>query len=254
MSSSASDDDIPVDSKSDSLAGDLAFDTGASLAVLPLDLVRVRLQTQGPIKTYSSITGVTQPLDMIQARMQYQRAEVGPVFNSSFECAKAVLRENGPMGLFRGLVPRLVYTSMITLAVTLPALAYRQAHPEIEAFDDAPTLHQGAVLLAPASIAFVIGHPFDMIATRLQAMPPPPSSDGRIIFRSMRDEARLVIAQHGVRGLYAGMKASLLCMGASMAIAMPMMAALDPDMSFQDWITLAKLLLTSRDDAPDDDE
>ncbi|GLE01306.1 hypothetical protein PINS_up010136 [Pythium insidiosum] len=291
--------DVPVPdasvASSSSLVAESAFSSILPIVLLPLDLVRVRLQTQGPVKAYSSIAGVfssvastqgirrlwtgvgpayacsigraaeeripdlweekrlstidatyeygprsvgyqlglgifvsalTHPFGLIQARMQYQRPEVGIVYKSSLECAKATFREGGARGLFRGLTASLVCAPILTLGTAIPILSFRKLHPEIERFDDA-TLSQQALMFAPSAVAFAVAQPFDVIATRLQAMPPPPSSAGRIIFRSIRDEARSVIAQHGVRGLYAGMLTSGLAVACSAMLWIPFLFAVD---------------------------
>jgi len=53
---------------------------------------------------------LTNPLDLVKTRVQVAMAnpELFP-FKNSFECAKLVLREEGPMAFFAGVTPRIVW-------------------------------------------------------------------------------------------------------------------------------------------------
>lgn len=53
---------------------------------------------------------ITNPLDLVKTRVQVAMAnpELFP-FKNSFECAKLVLREEGPMAFFAGVTPRIVW-------------------------------------------------------------------------------------------------------------------------------------------------
>ena len=51
------------------------------------------------------------PIDLVKTRMQNQRTNnfMGePLYRNSLDCFKKVLKHEGPMGLYRGLVPQLV--------------------------------------------------------------------------------------------------------------------------------------------------
>jgi len=53
---------------------------------------------------------VVYPIDLVKTRMQNQRGNIVGQFLylNSFDCAKKVIRNEGPLGLYRGLVPQLV--------------------------------------------------------------------------------------------------------------------------------------------------
>jgi len=56
---------------------------------------------------------IVYPIDLVKTRMQNQRGSVVGqlMYVNSFDCAKKVLRNEGPLGLYRGLLPQLVVLS-----------------------------------------------------------------------------------------------------------------------------------------------
>ncbi len=66
--------------------------------------------TLGSIAGAAGATAVY-PVDLVKTRMQNQRtgSYLGEVlYRNSFDCFKKVLRHEGPLGLYRGLVPQLM--------------------------------------------------------------------------------------------------------------------------------------------------
>jgi solute carrier family 25 aspartate/glutamate transporter 12/13 len=55
---------------------------------------------------------IVYPIDLVKTRMQNQRSSVVGqlMYLNSIDCAKKVFRNEGPVGLYRGLVPQLVVT------------------------------------------------------------------------------------------------------------------------------------------------
>ena len=53
------------------------------------------------------------PIDLVKTRMQNQRSVIAGEleYRNSFDCFKKVLRLEGPMGLYRGLIPQLIGVS-----------------------------------------------------------------------------------------------------------------------------------------------
>ncbi|GET02232.1 mitochondrial thiamine pyrophosphate carrier 1 [Rhizophagus clarus] len=72
--------------------------------VFPLDLVRKRLQVQGPNRTDYFISNV-------------------PLYSSSFMCIKEILRCDGIFGLYKGLMPALIKSAPVS-AVTFFVYGY----------------------------------------------------------------------------------------------------------------------------------
>jgi len=53
------------------------------------------------------------PIDLVKTRMQNQRSVLASelVYKNSWDCFKKVIKNEGPRGLYRGLVPQLVGVS-----------------------------------------------------------------------------------------------------------------------------------------------
>ena len=65
------------------------------------------------------------PIDLVKTRMQNQRSVLASevMYKNSLDCFKKVIKNEGPMGLYRGLLPQLVGVSpekAIKLTVSIP--------------------------------------------------------------------------------------------------------------------------------------
>ena len=61
---------------------------------------------------------IVYPIDLVKTRMQNQRSSVVGqlMYVNSIDCAKKVIRNEGPVGLYRGLLPQLVVLRVIVLS------------------------------------------------------------------------------------------------------------------------------------------
>ncbi|GLE04433.1 hypothetical protein PINS_up013375 [Pythium insidiosum] len=156
---------------------------------------------------------VTTPLQVIKCRMQYDRPSLGAAHRTTLQCVQTILQESGPRGLFRGVLGRAMAHSVGAVGAALPLAATALAMPQYVGSDRQPVPAETLAVLSVATFGtgFGLMLPLDMLVTRLHAMPPPA---GRA-FQTLRAETRMVVSQHGLRGLFAGGMASLLAGGAA---------------------------------------
>ncbi|KAJ0407013.1 hypothetical protein ATCC90586_004807 [Pythium insidiosum] len=142
-------------------------------------LLDPRLQSQ-VLATSIGNAVVTTPLQVIKCRLQYERPSFGAA-----------------------LVP------VAAAATVMPQYIGPNREP-------VPAETVGALATATFATGFALMLPFDMLATRLHAMPSPA---GRA-FQTLRSEAQLLLAQHGLRGFFAGGMTSVLSSGVGASAGM----------------------------------
>ena len=154
------------------------------------------------------------PFELVKVRMQVKE-HVG-VYGSTWACARAVVAQEGPLALYRGLGATCarnctfngVYFGLIF--VSQQHLAPRESYGA----DAAQNLVVGGV----AGVAScVLKAPFDVVKSRIQAQLPLP--DGTLMYRNTLQACTLVARNEGITALWKGMAPMCARMALGMSVS-----------------------------------
>ena len=141
--------------------------------------------------------GLTSPIELLKTRLQSRKDDVGVI-----QIIKTIVKENGVRGLWKGCVPSLLRSSLLTAsqcAVYDESKRMITHHIQVE---EGVKLHVSASLLS-GLITTTITNPLDVIKTRMFV-------DGsKSIVNCIRD----VYGTHGLRGFMIGWNASYIRLG-----------------------------------------
>ncbi|GLE04434.1 hypothetical protein PINS_up013376 [Pythium insidiosum] len=181
--------------------------------------VQPQFQSESLDMAFTTAIAIT-PLQVLKCRLQHVQGRPGVL-----QCVEGIVWESGMRGFFRGLSARIAYNLVGTVGVAASLMAgmlltWRNAKRQREPVR-AETLR--ALSVATFAVGFGLSLPFDVLATRLQTMPP---SGGRLR-QSWSAEALAVLTQHGLRGFFAGGTASLLSSACGLAAGILAFKAFD---------------------------
>jgi len=146
----------------------------------------------------------TLPLDTCKVRLQIQGAlppGTAPKYSGMFHCFTTIMKEEGPQGLWKGLVPGLLRQCVFaTLRIGLYEHVRNFYHTGT---GDPPLYKKIAAGLTTGCIGISIASPTDLVKIRLQAegrLPPgvPRRYNGTI------DAFRKILANEGIKGFWKG--------------------------------------------------
>ncbi|KAI9363341.1 mitochondrial carrier domain-containing protein, partial [Zopfochytrium polystomum] len=166
----------------------------------------------------------TNPIWLIKTRMQLQSERAGQArhYRNSFHCLRAVVKEEGIRGLYKGLSASFLGLSESTLQFVLyeqfkKTLLERKRRDQV--MDPAQHLSASTVpkqldwkdtFAAAASaklIAAVFAYPHEVLRTRLRESP---TTNGVTKYHGLVQSAKLIYIEEGVAGLYGGLTAHLM--------------------------------------------
>jgi len=148
-----------------------------------------------------TVSLLTNPVWVAKTRLQLQRAgSPGPApYRGLADCLARVAREEGPRGLYRGLLPSLALVSHGALQFA----AYEALRARLEAPEQPLGAAQAAACGTAAKLAASAAtYPSQVLRSRLQRRSPAPAGLGAT--------ARALLARSGVRGLYQGFVPNVL--------------------------------------------
>ncbi|KAJ2780264.1 hypothetical protein GGI15_003600 [Coemansia interrupta] len=140
----------------------------------PADIVLVRLQNDGALP--------------VAERRNYKNA-----FDGLFRIAK----EDGPSGLFKGVVPNVSRAMLMTGAQLCSYDGFKELLLATPYFSDGMPLHFSASFLA-GFVATTITSPFDVVKTRVM------NDAGKGVYRNLAHAMVVITREEGVRALYKG--------------------------------------------------
>ncbi|GIL85892.1 hypothetical protein Vretimale_8964 [Volvox reticuliferus] len=185
---------------------------------------------------------IGQPFDTVKTRLQVMgqgtalAAQLAPaeVYKDSLDCVRKMIRNEGPLSLYKGTVAPLV-GNMVLLGIHFPMFSYvRNQLQEDGHFSASSTLLSGA---AAGALGSLVSTPVELVRTKMQmqrraamvgsisnaaatsssSSSSAPSSaargppcDQQRFYRGSMDCFRQVLTEHGVRGLYRGFTATAL--------------------------------------------
>lgn len=151
-------------------------------------------------------TGATAvyPIDLVKTRMQNQRNTAARLYDSSWDCFKKVIRNEGVRGLYRGIGPQLVGVApekAIKLVVNQIVRQLMQRYTGQEKLPFALEFIAGGC--AGAS-QVIFTNPLEIVKIRLQVQ------GEAIKFGGTKKSAMTIVWELGFKGLYKGSSACLL--------------------------------------------
>lgn len=151
----------------------------------------------------------TNPIWVVKTRMQLSASTSEP-FNSALSCIKHILRNEGVLGMYKGLSASYLGVSEGVIQWTL----YEQLKKAVKTGTSRLDSHGGSLewagMLGAAGgakmVASLITYPHEVIRTRLRQ----PTINGALKYTGLYQTLRLIIAEEGARALYGGLSAHLL--------------------------------------------
>jgi solute carrier family 25 (mitochondrial carnitine/acylcarnitine transporter), member 20/29 len=132
------------------------------------------------------------PLDTLKIKLQLNKS-------TALECAKNIVKQDGFLGFYKGLLPPLLGASIIN-AVLFSSYGLAKTF-----FSKQPTLYQTAVAGGFAGLVqSVVASPIELLKIRLQA------TAGGLEQRTLKDEFKAIYTKSGIPGLYRGMYMTVL--------------------------------------------
>lgn len=155
----------------------------------------------------------TNPIWVIKTRLQLQGKQ--RMYNSSFDCAKHIFKQEGIKGFYKGMSASYLGVAEGTIQwVIYENLKKRWAHTPAQ-MEDKRTVggksaqawvgNLGAAAVAKL-VAACIAYPHEVIRTRLRE----PAKNGVVKYTGLLQCLKLVIKEEGVISLYGGMSAHLM--------------------------------------------
>lgn len=158
----------------------------------------------------ASVCTATNPIWLVKTRMQLQSSAKGHSikYRNSVDCVKTVIREEGFLGLYKGLAASYIGVGESTLQWVI----YEKLKRRIDARspDAAPSSSKWVDYFAAAAgaklVAAVIAYPHEVLRTRMRET----GTDGRRKYLSVRQSFNCIVREEGVAALYGGMTAHLM--------------------------------------------
>ncbi|OJJ50245.1 hypothetical protein ASPZODRAFT_128872 [Penicilliopsis zonata CBS 506.65] len=155
----------------------------------------------------------TSPIWVIKTRLQLDRAGGSRRYKNSLDCARQILQQEGPRGLYRGLTASYLGTIETTLHFAmyerLKGIISRKLAPEGPT--ESNRFAQGVAVSGASGLsklfACLLAYPHEVIRTRLRQAP---MADGRQKYTGIIQCARLILKEEGLAALYGGLTAHLL--------------------------------------------
>ncbi|KAI8927043.1 mitochondrial carrier domain-containing protein [Entophlyctis helioformis] len=146
------------------------------------------------------------PIDLVKTRMQNQRSKVVGqlLYNNSFDCFKKVVKNEGVLGLYRGLVPQLVGVAP-EKAIKLTMNDLVRSHLKDKNTGELPLWAEILAGSSAGASQVLFTNPLEIVKIRLQVQGEVAKSGG-----APRQSAVSIVRQLGVFGLYKGVGACLL--------------------------------------------
>lgn len=160
---------------------------------------------------------LTNPIWLIKTRLQLQGANGAP-YRGMIHAAACIVREEGPLALYRGIGPALVLVSngAIQFGVYEELKHFVISHQDTSVHSESQLtsiqfLGMGAVSKV---IASVITYPLQVVKTRIQQR----QTEGQVKYSSMGQSCQRIFAKEGARGFYKGLGPTLLRVAPQSAI------------------------------------
>ncbi|KAE8386451.1 mitochondrial carrier domain-containing protein [Aspergillus alliaceus] len=155
----------------------------------------------------------TNPIWVVKTRLQLDKAGARR-YKNSLDCARQVIQQEGPKGLYRGLSASFLGTIETTLHLAMYEKFKGMISKRIDLDDksgDTSGFVQGLAMSGASGlskfIACLIAYPHEVIRTRLRQAP---MADGRQKYTGIVQCARLMLKEEGAAALYGGLTAHLL--------------------------------------------
>lgn len=159
----------------------------------------------------ASVCTATNPIWLVKTRMQLQSSAKGRAikYKSSLDCVKTVIREEGVVGLYKGLAASYIGVGESTLQWVI----YEKLKQRIDAksvstsgvvtpkWFDYFTAAAGAKL-----VAAVIAYPHEVLRTRMRET----DAEGKRKYHTLRQTVRCILKEEGATAFYGGMTAHLM--------------------------------------------
>ena len=200
----------------------------SSFICAPLDLIRTRMQVWGDIQQQQQQKAIAGAHDTQQhgKSSKFYRKRAIPSIGSPSEAFRAILKKEGPKGMFRGLGATLV-TVPLFWGVYFPLYdEMKDFFIHRQSFLDANAYHPGVIhclsAIATGAVADVICNPFFVVRTRLQTQALHELTEASAFHKkaytntketprvSMLQMARLLKQEHGLPVFWRGMTANLI--------------------------------------------
>ena len=152
---------------------------------------------------------ITNPVWLIKTRLQIQRKQlmdgstsVTRPYKGFFDAARTIVREEGPLALYKGLGPALVLVSHG--AVQFVVYEYLKEHMKAKTSWD--YLFMGA---ASKMVASIVTYPYQVVKARLQsqrarAAEALSGKEAEALYHGTVDCFRKIVREEGLRGLFKG--------------------------------------------------
>jgi len=146
------------------------------------------------------------PLDTVKVRLQTQPTNVTPLkYQGTLHAFQTIIKEEGPTAIYKGVQSPLVGMALMNSVLFL---SYGQARAFLQKGDEELTIPQlfACGAFVGLSVSFVEG-PVDLFKSQLQSQG---VGGSKIRYTGFIDCAKQIISNHGVRGMYQGLQATLI--------------------------------------------
>lgn len=206
----------PVDPRLAAMSGAMSGALGKSSIqinlALPPPTNRIKL-TNNPFFPHPASIA-THPLDVVRTKLAVQRQLHGgspPKYKGTLGTLKRVFREEGTRGLFRGITPAVV-SHAPAAAIFFSTYSFLKTRiPDILVLPELPRDVSNSSWAAGGawSTTCLLLNPLFVLKTKQQTQLVRASRDAPLKYTGLFSSFRVVIAEQGVRGLYAGTAAAM---------------------------------------------
>lgn len=147
---------------------------------------------------------VTNPIWMVKTRVQIQRK--GGQYTGAIDCFRSIVKDEGPLALYRGLVPALTLVSNGSIQfVTYEYL--RNLVKSKVGEENVGSIHFLAIGAIAKAFSSSLTYPLQVIKSRLYQRS---NVENKPMYSGMSDVARQTFKAQGLRGFYSGLAPHLL--------------------------------------------
>lgn len=140
---------------------------------------------------------IANPTDVVKIRLQASRGVGGQQrYSGAIDAYKTIIRDEGVLGLWRGIAPNVVRNSVICAAELASYDQIKQTVLKHKLVSDGPMCHFGSALGA-GFVATVVGSPVDVVKTRYMNAPPG-------TYTGVLNCVGKVVSNNGIAGFYNG--------------------------------------------------